>query len=380
MIYLDNAATSRYKPKKVLSALLYATKKQSNPGRGSHDDSIEASTICFQTREKVKKFFHLKEGCAVYTKNCTEALNLAIFGAIPQNSHVITTVAEHNSVLRPLYKLSKDKKISLTTLPLTSSGHVDPKLISTHVKKETSAIVLNHVSNVNGVKSDLFKIGKIARDRGVKLIVDGAQSAGHEDIDMDLCHIDMLCIPTHKGLLSSQGLGVLLAREGVKINPLTFGGTGIESDNLYPDISCPESLEAGTINYPAVNALYYALDFLNNNQGKLLENTKKLTTYFYDGLKDMRFTVYSPSNASSGVLSFNIGDIPSGAVADILNREYGIAVRAGLHCAPLMHAFLNTSKQGAVRVSIGANNDKRDLDYTLHALERIGKRKHEIKY
>ncbi|MBQ2714469.1 MAG: aminotransferase class V-fold PLP-dependent enzyme [Clostridia bacterium] len=374
MIYLDNAATSRFKPQKTIRALTLATKRQANPGRSSHKDAVDAGVKCYKTREKLKSFFH-SDGHAIFTKNCTEALNLALT-AIPNSSHVITTVAEHNSVLRPLYNMARQKKISLTVLPLKKEGHVDTNMLLSSIRHDTKCVVINHVSNVNGVKSDIFKIGKIAKEKNLLFIVDGAQSAGHVDINVNECNIDALALPCHKGLLAPQGLGALILNEKVNVKPLLLGGTGVDSQKLLPSPTLPDSYEAGTVNYPAISALYESLIYLEKHGKTIQEKTEKLSQEFLYGLKNIKkVRLYTPINITSGVIAFNIDDTPSTKIGDILSDEYDIAVRAGLHCAPLMHKFLSTLTQGAVRVSIGANNTEKDIKITLCAIEDIVRRK-----
>lgn len=376
MIYLDNAATSRFKPKATLNATLKALKNQSNPGRSSHTDAINSALECYKIREKIKHFFHCEGGNAVFTKNCTEALNLAILGSIPKNARIVTTVAEHNSVLRPLYKLAKEKNIKIVTLPLSRDGHVPPYRVENALNTDTYMLILNHVSNVNGVKSNLFEIGKITAKRGVKFLVDGAQSAGHEPINMQECNIDMLALPAHKGLLAPQGLGILLFNDRISLSPLLLGGTGTNSESVYHPKDAPEAYEAGTLNFPAIAGLGKSLEYLEENGKRITDTVKKLTSDLLYGLKQIKsVTLYTPDNALGGVVSFNVSNLSSSTVSDILSQKYDIATRSGLHCAPLMHNFLGTLEQGTVRASIGAGNTARDIEKLLIAVERIAKEK-----
>lgn len=374
MIYLDNASTTRFKPKETVDALVKAVKKQANPGRSSHKDAVESALVCYKTREKLKSFFHCDGGNVIFTKNCTEALNLAILGTIPERGKIITTVAEHNSVLRPLYYLARKKGVKIITLKLAKDGHIPPYRIENALDSDTFMVVLNHTSNVNGVTSNIHEIGKITAKRGVKLLLDGAQSAGHEDINMHECNVDMLAIPAHKGLLGVQGLGALIFTERCSPSPLIFGGTGTNSDSVYHPKDAPEAYEAGTVNYPAISALNASLQYLQNQQDKIVSKIKYLTNELLYGLKNIKnVNIYTPSSALSGVVSFNIGEKQSGMVSDILSQRFDIAVRSGLHCAPLMHNFLGTLEQGTVRISIGAGNTKKEIIYALSAIEKIAK-------
>lgn len=374
-VYLDNAATSRFHPTESIREFEKAVRFSANPGRSSHDDAVRAGLKVMETREKLLSFFGCDGGYAVFTKNCTEALNLALLGSIPPNSHVITTVAEHNSTLRPLYHLARTKKIRLTVLPLSQNGHVPLYRIENAIRNDTFMVVINHVSNVNGVIADIAEIGKITAKHNVRLLVDTAQSAGHINIKMREYHIDAIAAPAHKGMLGLQGLGFLIFTDRMTPSPIIFGGTGTNSESVYHPKDAPEAFEAGTISYPLISALSSSIDFLKKEGKNIANNTAKLSNELIYGLKTIKkIKIFTPHDALTGVVGFNVGDMTSSEVSDILNERYGISVRAGLHCAPLMHNFLGTLEQGIVRASIGAENTQKDIERLLFAVEKIAKK------
>ncbi len=369
MIYLDNAATSFYKPESVRRALVRAINSlTANPGRSSHSLSLKVAENIYEIREKVKRFFHANEHSVIFTKNCTEALNLAILGTLKSGDHVITTAYEHNSVLRPLEYL---RNIGVEVSVLDCRLDCVLEELKKEVKDNTRLIITTSVSNVTGECVDLDSVGEYCREHNILYLVDGAQGAGHIDIDMENSHIDLLAFAGHKGLLSTTGVGGLIVRDGLKLTPIIYGGTGTDSENLTQPDTIPEGLEAGTIASIPIISLGAGLEFLEKNF-EIIKNLEKiLTKYLYFELKKLNFIELYSSNNSVNVISFNIKDYDSSIVADILNEEYHICVRAGLHCAPLVHKRLNTTKRGAVRVSIDFNNTKYEIDYLIHALKEI---------
>lgn len=375
MIYLDNAATSKFKPKETLKSVYNALLNSANPTRSSHRDAVECALTVYKTREALTNFVGGRGYNVVFTKNCTEALNLAL-QSIPRGARIVTTACEHNSVLRPLQKLAREKSVKIITLSPSVGGHVPPYRVENALREDTYMFICNHVSNVNGVQADVEQFGKITAKRGVKFLLDGAQSVGHVDIDMSLMHVDMLAIPAHKGLLAPQGLGALVFNERVTLSPIILGGTGTNSESVTHPKDAPEAFEAGTLPYPMIAGLNSSLEYLSR-EGRGIKNTiSYLSNQLLYGLKKIKgVSLYTPDTALTGVVSFNVRDIPSSTIGDILNENYGIAVRAGLHCAPLMHNYLKTISQGTVRASIGAGNTSRDVNSLLHAVEKITKMK-----
>ena len=371
MIYFDNAATSRYKPKYVLKAVKNVLKRSANPGRGSHDEAIRGAMTVGRTRDEVLRFVGAKRANVVFTKNCTEALNLAILGTAKPGAHVVTTVLEHNSVLRPLYMLQKEGLISLSVVE-GAGGRITAQDISKSITDKTHLVAVTGMSNVTGFAPPLAEIGEVCVKRGVKLLVDGAQALGHLPLSFDKIGIDLLCGAGHKALHGMMGSGFLVYSKRIFIDPLLYGGTGTESDNLYQPKDPPESLEAGTLNLPAIAALKEGIKWTKAHFKEVNDRIAALSRFLHEAVKKMGYEVRSV--AGSPILSFALADADSGVIADILNQEYGIAVRAGLHCAPLIHKALGSDKKGLVRVSLGANNTMREAKHLLFALRDIKER------
>ncbi|MBO5925610.1 MAG: aminotransferase class V-fold PLP-dependent enzyme [Clostridia bacterium] len=373
MIYLDNSATSRYHHKCVLRAYLEGVTLASNPGRSAHKDSLYMLEKVEKVRDSVRRLVHADYN-VVFTKNCTEALNLAILGTLKSGDHVVTTSYEHNSVLRPLYHLENQGVISLTVVSPDSDGYIQPYRIQDTLRPNTSLVVCNHLSNVTGMICDIEKIGKICAREGVRFLVDGAQSVGHMDIDMISSNIDMLACPSHKGLGGVMGSGFLVFNDRSIPSPITYGGTGTESDSIYQPFSPPSSMESGTLNLPGILALGEAIRTNMLDRANIVSRIMDMTAYLISRLSSIdEVTVYTKPSSIYGVVSFNIGDMDSGEVADLLSSRYNIAVRAGIHCAPLCHKYLGTLDRGTVRASIGANNTLLDIRRLCRAVYKIAK-------
>lgn len=376
MIYLDNAATSYIKPDCVISATADALVNYSaNPGRSGHNKAAQAARLIETARSKLRDYFGLGEsGHAVFGYNCTQALNFAILG-FSKVGHFITTSYEHNSVLRPLYALQDSGAAYLTVVEPRPDGAIHPSDIIKSVNLNTVMIIINHLSNVNGALAPIKELGEFCRYRNITLLVDAAQSAGHIDINMTRDNIDMLAVAPHKGLHAPQGIGALLLKETVKLKPILFGGTGSQSlSRLQPD-SLPESLESGTHATPAIAGLSAAVDWVRANGPARAQKVHELSTRLYYGLRAKNYIkVYTPEHfCHNGVITFNAANLYSATVATLLNRHFDIAVRPGLHCAPLAHKFLGTQESGAVRVSLSADNTPADIQALLDALDIINK-------
>ena len=369
MIYLDNAATSLNKPKQVKKSVVEAMEISANPGRSGHTLSQNMAGIVFETREILKEFFNAKNFEVVFTKNCTEALNLAILGILKSGDHVITTCYEHNSVLRPLEHL---KSIGVEVSILDCDLDKLPDLIEGEIKENTKMIITTSVSNVNGEKCDLERVGEICERHNIIYLVDGAQGCGHVDIDIEKMKISLLAFAGHKGLLAVTGVGGLIVSNNIKLKPICFGGTGTNSESLIqPDI-VPEGLESGTLPTIPIVSLKSGVEFLIKNFKKIKKIEQNLTKKLYFELKKLNFLeIYSKSDCLN-VVTFNIKNQDSMVVANMLN-DYGICVRAGLHCAPLIHKKLGTIEQGAVRVSLDFSNTEKEIDYLVFALKEINR-------
>ena len=368
MIYFDDAATSRYKPPAVKRALHEALSRAANPGRGSHRDAIRWATTVEETRVLLAASVNAKRANVIFTKNCTEALNLAILGTAKLGGHVVTTVWEHNSVLRPLSMLKKEGLISLTVIE-GKDGKLTANDLLRALTDKTYLVAVTAMSNVTGYAPPLETYGEICRDRGVKLLVDGAQAIGHKRIDFDRIGIDYLAGAGHKALHGIMGTGFLIYGKRSFINPLTYGGTGTESDNLLQPSAPPESLESGTLNLPGIVALKEGLLWTTRHFDPINEHTAVLSYYLHSELAKSGIKTFSV--AGSPLLTFEIPGIDSVGAADLLSTEFGIATRGGLHCAPLAHRTLETLESGLVRASIGCHNTHRDAKALIRAVREI---------
>ncbi|MBR4800165.1 MAG: aminotransferase class V-fold PLP-dependent enzyme [Clostridia bacterium] len=369
MIYLDNAATSRFKPKTVLDALNFDILHSANAGRSGHDEAVAKSIRIENCRQYLlQKLGGSDEYSIAFTKNCTEALNLAIFGTIKGGEHVVTSKNEHNSVLRPLYRLANKGKIKLTVLSQNAEHKLNIKDIK-DAAKTADAFVFGGACNVTGATLDLEETGKIARDNNARFIVDGAQCVPYLDVDLSRFGIDMLACPGHKGLHGLQGTGFLAVRNDVLLTPLLYGGTGTHSQELLPDAEYPESFEAGTMFSGGISALLEGAKWTYDKLKFIKKHIVRLSNNLIYNLEDIGATVYS-KETGCGVVSFNLKDLDSTYVAGKLS-DNGVAVRAGLHCAPLVHEHLGTTRQGAVRISVGVDNTDKEILTTSALLESI---------
>lgn len=377
MIYLDNAATTRQKPQQVIDAVVKAMTTMGNASRGAHGSALEASRAVYNTRCKLAKLF----GCTradhvVFTCNSTEALNIAISGVMNPGDHVITTALEHNSVLRPLYRLESEGVISLDMVSADRQGRPCMEEFESLIQPNTRAIVCTHASNLTGEIIDLVQVSKIAKEHDVLLIVDASQTAGCVPIDMEAMGIDILCFTGHKGIYGPQGTGGLCIREGVQIRPFKVGGSGIHSYMKTQPEEYPTRLEAGTLNSHGLMGLSAALDFLEQTGIETIaEKEHQLMMRFYNGVANLPgVTVYgdfSEGHRRTSVVTLNIRDYDSGAVSDELSECYDIATRAGAHCAPRMHEALGTVSQGAVRFSFSWYTTEEEVDTAIEAVREI---------
>ncbi|MDO5088952.1 MAG: aminotransferase class V-fold PLP-dependent enzyme [Leptotrichiaceae bacterium] len=380
MIYLDSAATSYYKPKEVADAVCEAIKTMGNAGRGTGETSLNSLRKIYEARERICKFFNGESPKqVVFTSNATEALNMVINGLFSENSHIITTEAEHNSVLRPLYLLER-KGASITFLKTHEIENPDISHMEKYIHKNTEAVICTHASNLTGNITDIKKIGEFCRKNNLLFIVDASQTAGTVPIDILSDNIDVLCFTGHKGLMGIQGTGGLYVRKGIDIAPMKVGGSGIDTYNKSHPSNMPEKLEAGTLNGHGIAGLNAAVNFINRiGIQNIHKKEMDLMWKFYNGIKDMENikvygTFFNRKNEKVDripLISINIGDIDSGEICDILNVEYNIITRAGGHCAPLMHKALGTERQGAVRFSFSYFNTENHVESAVYALKEI---------
>ena len=376
MIYLDNAATTLHKPPQVAEAVLHAMTTMGNAARGAHSGALEASRTVFGTREKLARLFACQRADhVVFTANSTEALNIAINGLIHEGDHVISTDCEHNSVLRPLYRLEEERGVKLDFVPADRRGLVDYADFERLMRPDTRAVVCTHCSNLTGNILDIGRIAGIAHSRGALLIVDASQTAGTVPIDMQALGMDVLCFTGHKGLMGPQGTGGLCIRPGVEIDPWKVGGSGVHSYDRHQPREYPTRLEAGTLNSHGIAGLSAALDvILERGVADIRRAEHALMQRFYDGVCGISgVTVYGDFSAPErgAIVALNIRDYDSSAVSDELAVTYGIATRPGAHCAPRMHRALGTTEQGAVRFSFSCYNTEREVDAAIAAVRAI---------
>lgn len=375
MIYLDNAATTLKKPPQVAEAVCRAMGTLGNAARGAHGSSVGAARTIFDAREKIAKLFGCRDPSRViFTNNATESLNIAIFGAFSPGDHVISTDLEHNSVLRPLYALEDERGLELSFVPADRQGRLDYDAFERLLRPNTRAVVCTHGSNLTGNLVDLRRVGDFVKAHGLLWIVDASQTAGSQPIDMAALGIDILCFTGHKGMLGPQGTGCLLLGPEVELRPFKRGGSGIHSYDRHQPMTYPTRLEAGTLNGHGIAGLSAAVDFLNSvGLETIAAHEAALTRRFYEAVWSVPgVTVYGDFEHPHGaIVSLNIRDNDSGAVADALSETYGIATRAGAHCAPRMHRALGTEDQGAVRFSFSWYTTAEEIDAAAQAVREL---------
>ncbi len=377
MIYLDNGATTNKKPLCVKLAVLKSTFKKNcaNPNRSGYEISANLASKILDIRENLANFFNCESAeNVIFTSGCTEALNLALLGTYKKNGHVITTIYEHNSVLRPLFELKKRYNQNITLINPNSSGEIDPNEIEKQITEKTNLIACIFTSNVTGITNQIEKIGNICKKHNILFLVDCAQSAGHEKIDMQKMNIDMLSIAGHKGFYALTGIGALLVSNNAKqiIRPIKFGGTGTQSNSPIQPTDFPDGFESGTANTTGILSLGAGLKFVIKNSKKINNKIEYLTTYLLENLKKIDgIKIYPINNKNSGVVSFNLKDFSSNEVGNYLSEKFGICVRTGLHCAPLVHKHFGTLENGMVRISLSYFNKKRHIDKLINALKSL---------
>ena len=346
VIYMDNAATTMHKPKAVIDAVVAAMSSMGNAGRGANEASLSASRIIYDTRERLAKLFGAENPKQiVFTMNSTESLNIAIKGLIEPGDHVITTMLEHNSVLRPLYEM-EERGAKLTIIKADKQGNFSLEDMEAAITPKTKAIVCTNGSNLTGNYVDVAAVGEMAHRHGVLLIVD-----------------------------ASQGTGGLYVREGLTVQPLLSGGSGVQTYNKKHPAEMPTALEAGTLNGHGIAGMNAALAYLEETGiDTIREREQELMWKFYEGVKDIpNVTVYGDFSTKNrcAIVALNIGDYDSAEVSDELLTEYGISTRPGGHCAPLAHEALGNVEQGAVRFSFSHYNTDEEIETAIRAIEEL---------
>jgi len=378
IIYFDNAATSWPKPTGMIEAMThYSGMIGGNPGRSGHRRSLDAGRIILETREALAELFGIDDSLRiVFTKNATEALNIALLGLLHSDDHIITTGMEHNSVMRPL-RFLETQGVQISVVSCSDDGRLNPEDVHAAIRPQTRLVVVSHASNVTGTIQPIAELGQIAREHGLLFCVDAAQTAGALPIHVDGMAIDLLAFSGHKSLFGPQGTGGLYIREGIEkhLRPLMMGGTGSRSEyEVQPDFM-PDKYESGTPNTIGLAGLGAGVRFvLTEGVEAIRRKEEELTERFLKGLASLKgITVYGPPDAASrtAVVSFNINGVsPSEASLD-LDERFGILCRPGLHCAPAAHRTIGTFPQGTIRFGFGYFNNDEEISFALEAIRSL---------
>jgi cysteine desulfurase family protein len=376
MIYVDNAATSFPKPDVVKEEMLkYFSDFGANPGRSGHEMAVNTGREIYKTRMVVNNFFNGENPLNwAFCQNATEALNMGIRGVLTKGDHAICTCMDHNSVLRPLHELEKEG-IELTIVNADNEGFVKPENIEKEIKNNTKLIVTTHASNLTGTVQDIYGIAKIASKYKIIYLVDAAQTAGAYKIDLKESGINLLAITGHKSLLGPQGIGALYVSNEVKLKPIKAGGTGSKSNELLQPIDMPDLLEVGTPNTIGILGLKASIQYINEVKiDNIINHEKNILKIFLDEVSKIEnYEIYGTFDLTKRmpVVAINHKKIDSSELSYILNDEYEIATRPGLHCAPLAHKNFKTLETGATRFSFGYNNTVEEINRCIDALKKI---------
>lgn len=375
-LYLDNAATTFPKPEAVYRAMDRTLRETGvSPNRGGYRQSLDASRILFEARESLAELFGIADSSRIIiTHSATESLNLAIKGILKPGDHVVTTTMEHNSVARPLHEAAA-AGVELTWVSGDANGYVSAESILQALTPQTRLVAMTHCSNVTGALNPAAEIGALLKERGVTFLLDASQSAGSVPIDIPSLQVDLLAAPGHKGLYGPQGTGFLYIAEDIVLKPLMVGGTGGGSSELTQPDSLPERYESGTHNIAGIAGLKAAAEFIASwgidavqrhemvLVSRLLEGLAAI-----NGVKVFNMTLAQPRGS---VVSFTLNGVDPATIGFVLDRDFAIAVRVGLHCAPLAHRTIGTFPEGTVRVSPGIFNTTEDIDCFLAAMQAI---------
>jgi cysteine desulfurase family protein len=382
MIYFDNAATTFPKPDIVLqNTFEFAKLHCANPGRSAHKIGVLSSKVVYECREKIGAMFNISDiNKIAFTKNCSEALNIGLFSTIKENDHIITSVLEHNSIIRPLEYLKKEKNIDITYLEPNENMIITKDIVEKNIKNNTKLIALCHANNIVGTFNDIEDIGQLAKEKNILFLVDVAQSAGKKNIDVQKMNIDILCSPGHKSLFSLSGTGFIYANEKLHLKPILYGGTGSFSDDTNQPNIMPDMLETGTLNVVGIKSMLEGINWINSiGIDAISKKESELTHYMISQLSKINnIIIYTPKNEElAGIISINIKDMDSSFVTAILDSKYDIAVRGGVHCNPKGHLFIGTLQSGFVRASISYFNTKNEVDIFVNAINDIQKMKYQ---
>lgn len=382
-VYLDNGATSYPKAPGVAKAMIdYIENIGTNINRGGYKSAYSAAEVVLDTRERLIKLFNYSNSNnVIFTPNITYSLNFIIKGLLKPGDHCIVTSMEHNAVMRPIMQMHK-KGVDFTKVKCDIKGRLDPKDIEKNIKENTKAVIMTHASNVCGTIMPIYEVGEICKKHNIKFVVDTAQTAGAINIDMKKMNIDGLAFTGHKGLLGPQGIGGFIITDEMAeiMEPLVSGGTGSMSDSEEIPPFMPDKFECGTINIPGIFGLNEALKYVEKEG---IENIRtkemELTKAFIDGIKtleNVRLVGIEGTEGRTAVVSLDCRDRDNAEISYLLDKEFGIATRCGLHCAPSAHKTLDTFPQGTVRFSFNHFNTEKEIQYAIEALEKI--LKHEV--
>ena len=379
MIYLDNAATTLYKPPEVGQAMLDALQTAGNPGRGAHAPTLHASRIVYETREALAQLFHAEgPACIAFASNATQALNTAINGLFGPGDHVITTVCEHNSVLRPLYRLQR-QGVEVSFVDVDANGVLRYAQLEQLLRPNTRGVVVTGASNVTGNRTDLAFVSAFAKNHGLLFLVDAAQTAGAMPMDVQALGIDVLCFTGHKALLGPQGTGGLYVRPGLQVAPLVVGGSGVHSFDERHPAEMPTALEAGTLNVPGIAGMALAAKMCYDNFDEKIERLYELKEYFVEKVLEIPGTTFNGRRGHEGtphVISISFEDVRSEVLLHAL-EDKGIYVSSGSACSSNKPALSGTLKaigvknnllDSTIRFSLCTMNTKEELDRTVDAL------------
>ncbi|MBC7247630.1 MAG: aminotransferase class V-fold PLP-dependent enzyme [Actinobacteria bacterium] len=376
-IYLDNAATTYPKPETVYEAMdRFAREVGGNPGRSGHHRSLESGREVLRAREAICKLFSVSDPSrVVFTKNATEALNTAIQGLLREGGHAVITSLEHNSIWRPLEAMRRDGLATYTIVDCEEDGRLDLKRLEEAFSPSTRLLACTHASNVVGNLLPVADMAEIAAARGVAFLLDAAQTAGRVEINPESMGITHLAFTGHKELFGPQGTGGLYIAPGWEMEPLSYGGTGSRSESSVQPDFLPDRYESGTLNGHGLAGLRAGVEFvLELGLKEIRRHEEELTGILLEGFDEIPgVTFYGPRSWEErvGIVSFNLSGLTSSELASLLDDEYGICVRSGLHCSPLSHRTLGTLRGGVVRASFSYLNTPEDVDALLRALQEI---------
>ena len=377
IIYLDNAATVYPKPPTILDEALDQYKRFGvNPGRSGYDLCLIGGDLVQATREKLTRFFGGTDPERLcFTYNASDALNILIQGMVDPGDHVISTTVEHNSVIRPLNHLRRDSRVRVDYVPVAADGLVDPQDIAGKIVPETRLVVVNHGSNVVGTIQPVAEIGRICREREVRLVVDTAQTAGVVPIDVQQMNVDALAFTGHKSLLAPTGIGGMYVAEGVEVKQTRFGGTGVRSAHPYHLDEYPYRLEVGTPNVLGILGLHEAQKYIaKRGMDEIYRHEMELFATLQRGLEEIDgVTLHGTTRLSDRlpVLSLTVDGWDPADVGILLDGDHDIACRTGLQCAPLIHEQMRTAPRGTVRLSVGPMNTANDVEEAIRGVREI---------